>query len=139
MARPLRIEFDGAWYHVINRGSGRKDLFTSDEERERFLELLGDLADSFWVETHAYCLMRNHYHLLLHTPLGNLGHGMQHLNGVYTQFPTAIKAVTVRCFGAATRPIWSMPDRRLSAPSCKLYTATRSKRGWQSVWKIIRG
>jgi len=86
MARPLRIEFDGAWYHVMNRGAGRQDVFASDEHRERFIELLGDLGDQFGIETHAYCLMGNHYHLLLHTPLGNLGRGMRHLNGVYTQF-----------------------------------------------------
>jgi len=86
MARPLRIEFEGAWYHVMNRGAGRQDVFISDAQRERFLELLGELADRFGVETHAYCLMDNHYHLLLHTPLGNLGRGMRHLNGVYTQF-----------------------------------------------------
>lgn len=86
MARPLRIEFEGAWYHVMNRGAARQDVFLSDVQRERFLELLGDLADRFGVETHAYCLMGNHYHLLVHTPLGNLGRGMRHLNGVYTQF-----------------------------------------------------
>ena len=86
MARPLRIEFKGAWYHVMNRGAARQDVFISDDERERFLELLGDLADRFGIETHAYCLMGSHYHLLLHTPLGNLGRGMRHLNGVYTQF-----------------------------------------------------
>lgn len=86
MARPLRIEFEGAWYHVMNRGAERQDVFASDAQRERFLELLGDLADGFGVETHAYCLMGNHYHLLVQTPLGNLGRGMRHLNGVYTQF-----------------------------------------------------
>jgi len=86
MARPLRIEFEGAWYHVMNRGAGHQNVFISNAQRERFLELLGDFADRFGVETHAYCLMDNHYHLLLHTPLGNLGRGMRHLNGVYTQF-----------------------------------------------------
>ena len=86
MARPLRIEFEGAWYHVMNRGAARRDVFVSDSQRERFLELLGDLAERFGIETHVYCLMGNHYHLLLHTPFGNLGRGMRHLNGVYTQF-----------------------------------------------------
>lgn len=85
MARPLRIEFEGAWYHVLNRGAARRDVFVSDGQRYRFLELLGDLASRFEIETHAYCLMNNHYHLLLHTPRGNLGRGMRHLNGVYTQ------------------------------------------------------
>jgi len=86
MARPLRIEFEGAWYHVMNRGAARQDVFVSDMQRDRFTQLLADLVDRFGIETHAYCLMGNHYHLLLHTPLGNLGRGMRHLNGVYTQF-----------------------------------------------------
>lgn len=86
MARPLRIEFEGAWYHVMNRGAARQGVFVSDDHRHRFLELLGDLASRFEIETHSYCLMTNHYHLLLHTPHGNLGRGMRHLNGVYTQY-----------------------------------------------------
>lgn len=85
MARPLRIEFEGAWYHVMNRGAARQAVFATDEQRHRFLELLEDLVNRFEIETHAYCLMTNHYHLLLHTPRGNLGRGIRHLNGVYTQ------------------------------------------------------
>ena len=72
MARPLRLEFEGAWYHVMNRGAGRRDIFLDDGHRERFLDLLGELLERFGVETHAYCLMDNHYHLLLHTPEANL-------------------------------------------------------------------
>lgn len=86
MARPLRIEFEGAWYHVMSRGAARRDVFVTDNQRDRFLELLGDLASRFEIETHVYCLMTNHYHLLLHTPGGNLARGMRHLNGVYTQY-----------------------------------------------------
>ena len=86
MSRPLRIEFEGAWYHVMNRGAAHQDVFVSDAQRERFLQLLAELLERFGIQTHAYCLMGNHYHLLLHTPLGNLGRGMRHLNGVYTQF-----------------------------------------------------
>jgi len=92
MARPLRIEFEDAWYHLMNRGAGRQDVFISNAQRERFLELLGDLVDRFGVETHAYCLMGNHYHLLLHTPLGNLGRGMRHLNGVQRWTPIPVGA-----------------------------------------------
>lgn len=86
MVRPLRIEFEGAWYHVMSRGAARRDVFVTDNQRDRFLELLGDLASRFEIETHVYCLMTNHYHLLLHTPDGNLARGMRHLNGVYTQY-----------------------------------------------------
>ena len=61
MARPLRIEFEGAWYHVMNRGAARQDVFVSDAQRERFIQLLADLVDRFGIETHAYCLMGNHF------------------------------------------------------------------------------
>ncbi|MFP4240171.1 MAG: transposase [Rhodosalinus sp.] len=85
MARPLRIEFEGAWYHVMNRGAAGRAVFRSDEQRQLFLDLLADLHDRFGVETHAYCLLDNHYHLLLRTPNANLSRAMRHLDGVYTQ------------------------------------------------------
>jgi REP element-mobilizing transposase RayT len=85
MARPLRIEFEGAWYHVMNRGAGRKAIFRNDADRRHFLKLLQELCERFEVEIHAYCLMDNHYHLMLRTPEGNLGRAMRHLNGLYTQ------------------------------------------------------
>lgn len=85
MSRPLRIEYPGAWYHVMNRGAGRRAIFASDDDRRLFLSLLGELDETFAVETHAYCLLGNHYHLLLHTPRGHLGRAMRHLGGVYTQ------------------------------------------------------
>lgn len=85
MARPLRIEFPGAWYHVANRGTGRRPVFLSDDDREAFLELLGELGERFGVEVHAFGLADNQYHLLVHTPNGGLGRGMRHLDGVYTQ------------------------------------------------------
>jgi len=85
MARPLRIEFPGAWHHVMNRGASGRAIFRADRDRHTFLALLGDTVATFQVEVHAYCLMRNHYHLLLHTPRGNLSRALRHLNGVYTQ------------------------------------------------------
>jgi len=85
MARPLRIEFEGAWYHVMNRGADRRAIFRADDQRGWFLDLLGDAFDRFGVETHAYCLMDNHYHLLLHTPQAKLSRAMRHIDGVYTQ------------------------------------------------------
>jgi REP element-mobilizing transposase RayT len=85
MSRPLRIEFEGALYHVTSRGDRRERIFEDDQDRTGFLDLLGRVAVDFnWV-VHAYCLMSNHYHLLLETPDGNLGKGMRQLNGVYTQ------------------------------------------------------
>jgi len=85
MARPLRIEYEGAVYHVTSRGNGRQSIFLVDSDRELFLEVLGDSVKRFGWLCHAYCLMTNHYHLLIETPEANLSRGMRHLNGVYTQ------------------------------------------------------
>lgn len=85
MSRPLLLEFAGALYHVTSRGDRRDDIYECDEDRVKFLSLLGDVCESFnWV-CHAYCLMDNHYHLLIETPDANLSKGMRQLNGVYTQ------------------------------------------------------
>lgn len=86
MARPLRIEFAGAWYHVMNRGARREAIFRSDEQREYFLSLLAGTTERLNAEWHAYCLMDNHYHLMLRTPEGNLQRIMRHVNGLYTQY-----------------------------------------------------
>jgi REP element-mobilizing transposase RayT len=77
MARPIRIEFEGALYHVTSRGDRREAIYEDDVDRERFLETLGQVAEQFnWV-VHAYCLMSNHYHLLVETPDANLSMGMR--------------------------------------------------------------
>lgn len=85
MPRPQRIEYPGAWYHVMNRGAGRRVIFRTNVQRQGFLELLGELSEIYGIAVHAYCLMGNHYHLLIHTPRGNLSAAMRHLNSVYTQ------------------------------------------------------
>ena len=85
MARPLRIEFAGALYHVTSRGDGLEDIYLHDADREVFLGVLEEVCSRFNWLLHAYCLMSNHYHLLVETPDGNLSKGMRQLNGVYTQ------------------------------------------------------
>lgn len=85
MARPLRIEYEGALYHVTSRGNARQDIFLGDEDRTMFLAILSDVVERFRWIVHAYCLMSNHYHLLIETPQGNLSAGMRQLNGIYTQ------------------------------------------------------
>ena len=85
MARPLRIEYPGAVYHVTSRGNAGQTIFHDDEDRERFLAALGFVVSRHGWLCHAYCLMNNHYHLLLETPTATLSAGMRQLNGVYTQ------------------------------------------------------
>lgn len=85
MARPLRIEFPGAWYHIMNRGRRREDIFQDQKDYQAFLDLLASTSRMFRVGIAAYCLMPNHYHLLIHTPEGNCSRAMRHLAGVYTQ------------------------------------------------------
>jgi len=72
MARPLRIEYEGAHYHVTSRGNERKPVFRDDTDREKFLELIGRAVEQFGIRVHAYVLMDNHYHLLIETPSGGL-------------------------------------------------------------------
>lgn len=85
MSRPLRIEFAGALYHVTSRGDGQKAIYRDDQDRRGYLSVLAEVCQRFNWHVHAYCLMDNHYHLLVETPDGNLSHGMRQLNGVYTQ------------------------------------------------------
>ena len=91
MARPLRIEYKNAYYHVMNRGRGRRIVFHNDTYYEAFLDCLEQAHVRFGLEIHAYCLMGNHYHLLVKTPRGNLGRAMRHVNGVYTQYYNQLK------------------------------------------------
>jgi len=85
MARPLRLEFAGALYHITARGDRREPIYEDDDDRAAFLGLLGEVSQQHNWLCHAYCLMGNHYHLLVERPDGNLSRGMRQLNGVYTQ------------------------------------------------------
>ena len=85
MSRPLRIQFPGALYHVTSRGNRRAMIFLDDEDRALFLRVLAQAMDRFDAQVLAYCLMGNHYHLVLHTRSGNLALVMRHINGVYSQ------------------------------------------------------
>ena len=86
MARPLRYTEPGMWHHAMNRGQSGRDIFIDDEDRERFLELLGDCGDRWGVWSTGYCLMSNHYHLLMYDETGRLSRAMRHVDGVYTQW-----------------------------------------------------
>jgi REP element-mobilizing transposase RayT len=85
LARPLRIEFAGALYHLTTRGNAQQDIFKDDEDRQMFLETLAKVCERYQWLCHAYCQMSNHYHLLIETGTPTLSKGMRQLNGVYTQ------------------------------------------------------
>ncbi len=91
MSRPLRIEYEDAYYHVMNRGRGKQCIFPDERYYEQYLNCLNEAYKRFGIEIHAYCLMGNHYHLLIKTPRGNLGRAMRHIDGVYTQRHNRLK------------------------------------------------
>lgn len=84
MARPLRVEFPDAAYHMMARGNERRTVFCDDFDRRRFLETLGEMVERFGIRLHAYCLLPNHYHLLLATPHANLSQAVGWLQVTYT-------------------------------------------------------
>ncbi len=84
MARKIRIEYPGALYHLTSRGNARQSIFINDDDRNAFLSILDDVILEHQWACYAYCLMDNHYHLLIETPEGNLAAGMQRLNSVYS-------------------------------------------------------
>lgn len=85
MTRALRLEYSGALYHITSRGDRREDIYEDDDDRIAFLELFSAVCEAYNWDCHGYCLMSNHYHLLIETPEPNLSQGMRQLNGVYSQ------------------------------------------------------
>ncbi|NTU91508.1 MAG: addiction module toxin RelE [Chlorobiaceae bacterium] len=85
MARPLRLEFSGALYHIMSRGNAKAPIFIDDADRIKFIDILAKTVQDYRWTCHAYCLMGNHYHLLIETPDITLSAGMHLLNGMYTQ------------------------------------------------------
>ena len=95
MARKLRIEYEGALYHVINRGNYRADIFASDGAREAFEECLWEACEKTGWRVHAYVIMRNHYHVALETPNGDLVAGMKWLQATFAnRFNVSVRAAT---------------------------------------------
>jgi len=84
MGRPLRIQYPGASYHITSRGNEKREIFRSNGDREKFLSYLQSAHERYGGIIHVYCLMNNHYHLLLETPRGNLSQILHHINGAYT-------------------------------------------------------
>lgn len=86
MARPLRIEYPDAWYHVMNRARKSEILFSDKEDYYLFLKLLKEITEVWNARLAAFCMMTNHYHLLMQTPDANLSRCMRHIDGLYTQY-----------------------------------------------------
>lgn len=86
MGRPLRIQYPGAWYHVTSRGNEKRSIFKNNKDREKFLSYLNTAYERYGAVIHVYCLMTNHYHLLLETPRSNLSQILHHINGAYTNY-----------------------------------------------------
>lgn len=113
MARPLRIEYPGAVYHVTSRGNEKKAVFKDAHDRETLLTTLAHVNQRYHFICHAYCLMDNHYHLLIETPDGNLSLGMRQLNGVYTQAFNKRYARTGHLFQGRYKAILIQKDTHL--------------------------
>ncbi|MBW1859102.1 MAG: transposase [Deltaproteobacteria bacterium] len=86
MARPLRIEYPGAYYHVIHRGNAGEAIFRNKRDREKFLEYVAKAVERFGIKVHTYCLMTNHYHFLVETPEANLSRAVQWVNVSYAAY-----------------------------------------------------
>ncbi|MCJ7778062.1 MAG: transposase [Sedimentisphaerales bacterium] len=162
MTRPLRIEYPGAFYHVINRGHRQETIVMDERDKERFLSCLERMARQFSVLVHSYCLMTNHYHLILETPEGNLSRALQWLNVSYATyynrrhhyvghlFQGRFKAVLVDAgeyLEALSRYIHLNPVRAgiesyawdYTWSSCRYFVGSQNVPGWLEVNRILAG
>jgi len=122
----------------MNRGGGHRTIFNDDRQRGLFLELLADLNRMFRIEIHAYCLMDNHYHLLGHTPAGNLQRGMRHLNGVYTQRYNRIVKTDGPLFRGRYKTILIEPDAYLLNVGRYIHLNLGTARLIEGAWSSYR-
>jgi putative transposase len=105
MTRPLRIEYPDAWYHVMNRGRRGEPVFTNKADFDTFITLLRESTELWGIRVAAYCLMSNHYHLLVQTPRANLSRAMRHIDGIYTQRFNRRRKTTGQVFAGRYRSI----------------------------------
>lgn len=113
MARPLRIEYPDAFYHVSNYGIEGQRVFPSRKYFEAFLDALAETCARLNVEVHAYCLLQDQYHLLLKTPEGNLSRFMRQIDGLYTQHYQRMKKTAGSLFRGRYKAVLIQPDRYL--------------------------
>ncbi len=135
MARPLHIEYPGAVYHITNRGNDKKAVFKDDQDRETFLKILAFVNKRYHWLCHAYCLMDNHYHLMIETPDGNLSLGMRQLNGVYTQARNKRYNKTGHLFQGRYKSILIQKDSHL-LEVCRYVVLNPVKASWGQVHTV---
>lgn len=114
MPRPRRYEIENGWYHVINRGAARRHIFLNDELKSVFLDVLGIVVERYGFKLYAFCLMGNHYHLLINTPFPNLSHGMRTLNAMYAQKFNGIRKKDGPVFKGRYKSIFIRDERYLN-------------------------
>ena len=110
MARPLRIEYPNAHYHVTCRGNDRRNIFRDDDDRRAFLDRLRKSLDIYEVRLHCYVLMNNHFHLVAQTPRANLSEFMRHFNVAYTSFFNRRHRRTGHLYQGRFKAILVQPD-----------------------------
>jgi len=113
MSRPLRIEYPDAWYHVMNRGRRGENIFADSDDYKVFIALLQETSEMFNFQVAAFCLMSNHYHILVQTPAGNLSRAMRHINGVYTQRYNRAKNTDGQLFRGRYKSVLVQEDSHL--------------------------
>jgi len=142
MARPLRIEYEGAVYHVASRGNEKKDIFETSRDREKLLEYIGHANEKLGLSVHAYSLMDNHYHMVVETPQANLSRCMQLVNSSYTAYFNAKKDRVGHLFQGRYKAILVEKDRYMKELSRYIHLnpvrAKLSKKPEDYPWSSYR-
>ncbi|HEC02280.1 MAG TPA: hypothetical protein ENI81_01985 [Phycisphaerales bacterium] len=142
MARPLRIEYPGAFYHVMNRGHRREPIVSDDRDKQRFMSCLSRMAGRFNVLVHGYCLMTNHYHLILETPEGNLSRALQWLNVSYAGYYNRRHHFAGHLFQGRFKAVLVDSGEYLEALSRYIHLnpvrAEIARRAWEYTWSSCR-
>jgi len=125
MARPLRIEYPDAVYHVSNRGLDKQRVFPSAKYYEAFLEGLGETCSRLNVEVHAYCLLKDGYHLVVKTPEANLSRFMRQIDGLYTQQYQKMKGSDGSLFRGRYKAVLIQAEKYLLPLSCFIHTRVK--------------
>src|SRR5688500_9875161 len=130
MPRQMRVQYPGAIYHVMSRGDRREDIYLDDVDRQDFLKTLAEACQKTAWQVHAYCLMRNHFHLVIETPEGNLVEGMSWLLSTYTIRLNRRHKLSGHVFsGRYKAPALDGSGNGYSKPFATMCISTRSARG----------